>query len=547
VEILVIAILVLPTLCALALLTAYFDHEHRLSSQYIWAIGVGTCLISLALAWALPFNTNIELLIGEWSPISVTHIPLTISVTYEGAILFITLLTVLTYRALINSNPIDIFDTIYTASLCAAALSNTFLTLIVMIGIADLVLILSQLRQISTQTTGATLQKFSPAIINCISLAIIFIAIIGYVVSANSLYFPLAEIDDRTCNIILFAALLRFLPLPFNVSSHTVQYSSFGGFIILMHLTKLITFNLNTQLVALFIGLACVLLLMSGLYTQRNQSFASMKIGALSLFAITLIYKQPLIVAFSGSAWLLSTELLASRITAANSLARRKLRLGLLIARAVGGLCLIGFPFTIGFISFAGLPNALMSRPYSYWLIGFCFFAQSLLVFNILRLMSFRSFRQSHNSEIANPHSIALQRVSISLALTIMVLPILIWGISPSMSASMNVFTIIAQQELIGWSLWILSIGVGIVFWMIEIKLRQTFSAQNISWGNLVFRNQFANFVGLNWLGELCTGALAILGRPFRYFYDLFESDGSLIWAIIIVLLVILVAQRPSP
>lgn len=542
-EILATTLLTLPTLAALALFTTYFDTGRRLSQLTRWAISVGACVIALLLAWALPLLMHTEVIIGNWFPVSVTFTPLVIQITPEGVALTITVMALMTAQAFNQSEQIDPLITLRFAALALAALSNNLITLLVGIGLNDAMTILATLR--STQHPD---RVTPPAIMSALSLTLIFAAILVYTSTNQSLYYPLVNLSERAAALALAGCLLRFVPIPFMLGRTMIQSSSIGGWILLIQFAKLSDLRINNLLLLFYLLCAGLLLGISVLSTKRSSGVAGLNLGALCLCLIGLLAGQSRLLTAAAITWLLGTALLSIQFPSANQLTRRKLRWSLFFARTWGGLNLIGFPLTAGFIAHAGMWTVLLNRPRGWLYLSIWFIAQALLVFATLRLMAFRAFRQTQPSA-APEHEFPLpiQRIAALGAIASLGLPLLALGLYPQFIGAVSIIDSLSQHGLLGWSLWVASIGIGILLWVTEPRWRHIIGERDVAWGTLVIRDQLAAFLSLNWLGGLLQGALRRIAAPFSYFFTLVESDGALIWAIIIVLLTVLINFRPSP
>ena len=541
-EILATTMLTLPTLGALALFTTYFDTGRNLSMLTRWGISVGVCLIAFVLAWSLPLLANTEILIGNWFPISVTFAPLVIHITPEGTALAITITAIMAAKAFNQHEQIDPLITIRYAALGLAALSNNLVTMLIGIGLNDAMTILAALRD-----TKHPERVLPPAIMSAISLTLIFSAILVYSSGNQSLYYPLVNLSERAAMLALVGCLLRFIPIPFTLGRTMVQSSTIGGWILLIQFAKLSPIRISNSLLLLYLSCGLLLLIISTLATKRGNAFAGLTLGALCLCLPTLLVGQPILLTAAAITWLLGTTLIGIQFPSANQLTRRKLRWSLFFARAWGGLNLLGFPLTAGFIAHTGMWSILINRPRGLLYLAIWFLAQSLLVLATLRLMDFRSFHQNSIHPTNYEFPLPIQRIAALGAILCLGLPLLVLGIYPQLIEATSLIDNLGQHGLQGWSLWIASIGMGILLWVTEPRWRHLIGERDVSWGTLVIRDEIATFLSLNWLGTLIQGALRRIAAPFSYFFTIFESDGALIWAVIIVLLAVLITFRPSP
>ena len=100
------------------------------------------------------------------------------------------------------------------SALCVTALAYNLVTLVVGIGLVDLVAAICGL--LKTQQPGRVLRD---ALLHFASLVLLTVAVALYEASGNSLYLPLAHLSSRLIPLISGALVLRFSLVPLRAVS----------------------------------------------------------------------------------------------------------------------------------------------------------------------------------------------------------------------------------------------------------------------------------------------------------------------------------------
>ena len=112
------------------------------------------------------------------------------------------------------------------------------------------------------------------------------------------------------------------------------------------------------------------------------------------------------------------------------------------------------------------------------------------------------------------------------------------FGLLPQLLGATGLNQPVARNGLAGWVTWLLAVVAGVAVWWYEERWQLRLGA---------WRNTIEKAINLNWLREIWSGATERLARPFRLIFPFLESDGALLWAIILVLLVVLVTRPGGP
>ncbi len=96
----------------------------------------------------------------------------------------------------------------------------------------------------------------------------------------------------------------------------------------------------------------------------------------------------------------------------------------------------------------------------------------------------------------------------------------------------------LGRHGITGWAGWGIAIAAGALLWRLEPRWRPMLHP---------IGHRAAGILELGWLYDLLGGAAARLRSPFGRVFGLLESDGSLLWAIIVALLLVLISRPGGP
>jgi hypothetical protein len=156
---------------------------------------------------------------------------------------------------------------------------------------------------------------------------------------------------------------------------------------------------------------------------------------------------------------------------------------------------------------------------------------QLLLTLCALRLWH---WREAPGEDVAP----SLEGYLLSAALGILCLHIMLFGIVPSLAGSASVIDLVTQNGLLGWLLWLFATLLGTAGWWFQPQ-----------WSGLLADSgqKIAAVIGLRWWQDILVGALERIAKPLRGLFVFLESDGALLWAVIVILIIVLVSRPGGP
>lgn len=529
----------------IAALLAQSPRTPQALRTYAWlpiAAGAG---IALLAAWAL-LGQRWEAVIGNWAPVSFTGMPLSLAGFAPTLAILIAWLAVY-FRDCLNLPGADLFtqhptaSALTVASLAIVALGNNLITVLVGLGLTDLLTAYLVLRRQTDERSMLT-----HFVLHGLSIALLLLVMAIHYAAGNSLYLPLMQLSPSTGPALALAMALRLGFAPFRTSADYLgdlrtSASAVAGLLVLTRLPALGITRLPDWFYALAV-LSAVLTLILGLLKAGHASDALLPFvvtAGLYLAATSTAVAIPGVTAAAAIAWLLAGALLAGALLgrAGNdqSALDRRIRQ---VTPALGALGLIGLPPTAGFIGQSGVLAVWAALgPIGAALIAGWIIALAALCYGLLRVVSDATPRVRQARllpEAAAWSSPAILRYGIGgLAL---VAPLILFGVAPALLEAGTLAEAVARHTLVGWGMWLVALAIGALAWHTEARWHPT--AQRLA-------HPLTNLLDLSWLYSLLGGAAARLRSPFNQVFTFLESDGALLWAIIIVLLIVL-ASRPG-
>ena len=530
------------------LFAAIFAQSARIPSSLrslAWlpaAIGAGAALIS---AWLLRGQPAWEAIVGNWSPVSFTGLPLALTgfVPTTAVLIAWTTLYFLDSLKLPDADPFQrhpVASALLIASLTTFALGNNLITLLIGLGLTDLLsAYLALRRQANERNTliGLTL--------NGVSIALLTLVIAVHAAGGSSLYLPMTRLTPSVAPALALAIALRLGFAPFRTSADVwgdmgTTASAVGGLLLLIRLPTLGI----AQLPAWFYGLALVsaLLTLAIAILQAEEDAAAsipfVRTAGVYLAALSATPADVGVTAAAVIAWLIGSTLIAQTNTlqAESVLVERGRR----AIRVVGALGLIGLPLTVGFIGQVGVVATWANRGPTGWLMILAWIASLALLVHLTLHIVFDTTRHEQQKHLAfEPTArlgqFALREVIGWLAATT---PIVIFGVAPDLLGAGTLIEVVGRNGIVGWLGWIIAIAVGVLFWRLGPRWRPFTRG---------IRDHAIAVLDLGWLHSLLEGATARLRRPFGSVFTFLESEGALLWAIIVALLVVLISRPGGP
>jgi hypothetical protein len=242
------------------------------------------------------------------------------------------------------------------------------------------------------------------------------------------------------------------------------------------------------------------------------------------------------IVAAAACAWLLGVTLIGAACSQRSATLTRIAN----ITRTVGALCLIGLPLTVGFIGQAGLAAGFATRGAAglALLLGLILTLAGL-AFLLLRHVVAPAVAPLRGEPIALPLNLDSSRARDAAGWLAALVPALAFGIAPSLLNAGTLLDALARNGIVGWLSWLIALGLGAALWRTRARWWPRLSGNG--------RQRAATILKLSWLYSLLGGAGNRLSAPFARVFTFLESDGALLWAMIIALLLLLIARPGGP
>jgi len=531
---LLIGLLVLPIIGNLASALVWRATRLSLISWAPQGLAMG---LALAIVWMLR-GQSFEYALGGWMPVSLTASPIILANNPSSMALLVAWLSVAFYDAYVqrgNKPTWLLLDGLITGgihtAMVIAALSNNLITLLIGLGLVDLLcgLRLLQIRRIGKYAN-------SDLLFMGMSLALLTVAVALHAAQDNSLYFPLAQLDAQTSGLLAIGLAMRLWLLPVHVPQMDMartalpHWVAHGGatLLALVHLST-IGFSGFPQWLTLLILLSAVLGLANGMITQTTErAQQALVLGSFHLVCAGVVLNQPEVTAAGGVAWLLGNLMVNHRPTANLNIA---IRFGQLM-RLLGVIVLAALPLTVGFVARSGLAEQLMRSPDGFVLAILFLLAQILIVAVALRIALNIPLDELIGDQTPNDHFVGL--IPGLIAFLAVIAPIALFGIVPTLLGSPALSAVFGRSGALTWVALALSVILGIGLWWTEVR-----------WSPLLENrlSQIEHALSLDWLREIFGGAFERLAKPLRLVFPFLESDGAMLWAIIVLLLVVAVSR----
>jgi formate hydrogenlyase subunit 3/multisubunit Na+/H+ antiporter MnhD subunit len=198
---------------------------------------------------------------------------------------------------------------------------------------------------------------------------------------------------------------------------------------------------------------------------------------------------------------------------------------------AIAAVALVAMPLTLGFVGRSAL-LAAFARADAWLLLVASGVAQALLVATLLRLIA----RPAAGQFPASP----LVRGLGALGLAGLVAPLIIFGLAPDRLADLlgvaapSLLEVLARMPTVGWIVWALGVGVGVLLWWRDSHVR-------------AIRGQLhpplQALFSLRWFYRLIAGLVEVAGRAIRAAALLLEGEGALLWVLVVLVLAWLFTQ----
>jgi len=480
----------------------------------ILPVSAGLALVS---AWLLLAQTDWQIVVGGWSPVSLIGVPLALSdfpPAYGPLIAWVA-----TYLAhLLTNAPATLLRpadyALLSVALLLVAFANNFITLLVGLGLVDLFTFYRSLRHGANEPRAAWLG------LALNSGAVLSLTMLGalHAAGGGSLHLPLMQLSPSAAPLLALVVALRLGFVPFRLPTSPqaelpAQAGLLSTFLLLMRLPQLGV----TLLPAWFYLLGIISALLFLLVRDPRAPHPAIAAAGAHLAALSIATATPSAIAASATAWLLGVAL-TSPLPAG-------LRWGDLAARLSGAACLAGFPLSLGFLGQADLLTLWAEQGAVGWLLILGWLAVLAILANALSALMIAT--------PTDPPTAPAWRWWISrLALLI---PVILFSAFPAL---LEAETWLSQRSLTGGLAWLAAASSGVLLWRIKTR----WPAER--WSSLGF---MPAVLALDWLHDLLGGTVRRLSRPFESAFTILEGDGTLAWAALIALVLILLARAGGP
>lgn len=499
---------------------------------------------ALIAAWLLSRQPSWEAVVGDWSPISFTGLPLAMAGFIPSAGIVIAWTTLYFLNSLQSpdtsrpeSHPTA--PALFIASLALVAFANNLVTLLIGLGLTDLLTAYWALRRQDNERNALI-----GLMLNGFSIALLTLVVATHAAESNSLHLPLARLDASKAPVLALAIALRLNFAPFRPSPSVwgdlrTTAGAVGGLLVLARLPALGITRLPEWFYALALISALLTLIIAILQAdERTEALVpAIATAGAYLASTSAVLAIPGVTAAATVAWLIGAALISQPESAdAPSWVERTRR----VSRIAGALCLISLPLTVGFVGHAGIVATWTARNASGWLFALAWVVSfALMAFVLLKIVFDSTAEQTQQMRlIPDPRRPGTWIAREAIGGLVAWAPMLLFGIAPMLLAAGSLADVLARNGMIGWASWVVNIALGALLWRLEPRWRPAIRSMS---------DHAIETFDLGWLYSLIGGAVARLRSPFGRVFTLLESDGALLWAIIVVLLIVLISRPGGP
>jgi len=482
---------------------------------------------SFLAAWLLLIQTDWQVVVGGWSPVSLTGLPLALASFAPACGLIITWVAVylsnLVLVAPAGRSLSPAGYALFTAALLLVAFANNFITLLVGLGLVDLLMFCYRLLR---GEMGDDARAFWLGLIfNSTAVLLLVMLAAVHASAGGSLHLPIMRISSSVAPVLALVAALRLGLIPFHLPINAQVGPMFiadalGVFLLLMRLPQLGV----VALPAWFYALVVVSALLCLLLRDPGAPHRFVNTASAYLVALSAVLAVPGAVAASASAWVLGITLLDPSVPGP---ARPRWLTSVL--RLMGAACLIGLPFTVGFVGYAGILPLWINQGVAGWLLGIGWVAATAVLVDAL----------IGQISAPSPDSSAASLWRWVASRLILLAPVLISSIAPALIGAGTWGELLDRGGIADG---MLRLAPALLF---GVSLRRLQARWPAGWSSL--RARVSPALSLSWAHDLMAGAMQRMRRPFQSVFTLLEGDGILSWAAIVALVLILLSRTEGP
>ncbi len=495
--------------------------------------------ITAGLAWLAVWvlrGQEFEGVLGGWAPVSLTASPLILASFTPGAAVVIAWVSLHGLRLLQQQHEATdaerLLDVFVIVGLVLAAFANSATALLVGLGLVDGVSFVAALLAPNKSRTAALHLLLNGA--SLVLLTAVFALHVGQgnTAPSGSAYFPLMRVGDYLQPFADAVLLLRCatapLMAPSQENSPHWQASACATLLLMAHLPGL---GLGVHAAWLLTVLVFSGLLASALACVNDSPSRALPILNMAAFygaAASIATAQSSAIAAAAIAWLLGYPLLQASLNQPAPFNRAAQA-----ARLMGAAAWVGLPLTVGFVGQAGIVVALGWPSVLAWAVGLALLAATALRIALAPM----PVQLALGLEMNTPRWSGWRTAEFA-PLAVLMAGVLAFGLFPQLLGATGLNQPVARNGWLGWAAWLLAVVAGVALWWFEDRWQPRIEA---------WRSTIENALSLKWLRDLWGGTTERVAQPFRLIFPFLESDGALLWAIILVLLGVLVTRPGGP
>ena len=489
-------------------------------------------LVALFTLLALRSFNPISQIVSDWLPVSVFGVPISFRVDQSAWVIGLgltlvgaaTAFTWFAYPREFRPAP-RALSLLLIASALASVFASNLLTLALAWGMLDVVfticLLASNPPEISRRATLAI-------VLNTASTLCVWIAALLIENGHDSLYWHLLNLPSNSLNWLAAAAVLRVGLYPFHQwlpvelsrePDRAILLFGVPSSVGLALWARLAIANiLPTQSIVPWLAVLSALLgaFLSWREPQPRKGlpFIALSLAGLAVINVAAASRSGTLTAAAVNWLFIVAGLFISR-----GLDRRALWWS--AGAAIAALSLIGLPGTLGFIvrqqTMSGLINAG-----DWLLLIMTMLAETLLVAAVIRLIL-----APLNENV--PQGL-LRRIGFGLAIALTALPLIILAVVPSLIPSVpSIPQALSSLSFIDWIAFVAPIAAGIML-VRRDERAATAESSLTSW---------TDWLQLDWLTTLAALLVNLVGRALRALAGIFEGEGGLVWALLILVVAV--------
>jgi hypothetical protein len=474
---------------------------------------IAVATLSLIFAMML-LRQPLSIGFGGWMPISVTGATLALTSPNGAFAIVVAAIAIRLSSALAGENvSASITAALALIGWSIAGLADNTLTLLVGVGFSDLCV---AWRDLQRRGNVAATDFFT----NTLSVFFLVMSFAAAGTRANTSQFIAHALTDWSV-VFAFAAIAIRVGFVFVSNRMDTASWNIGVWLVLARLPTIMTnpvpnwFLFWAVLSAAVFAVRCF----AESDAERRTNFASAT--AKSLATLSVVTNDVTVVCAASIAWMIG-DALARHNDNDSPLMN--------VRRWLAAAIWLGVPLTAGFVGRVGVVSQLAQRGWA----GIVVLSLSLLALGIgvsaLLSGESRGHIRSALSDRQNRRFIG--------SVIVLAFAAILFGAFTTLYANTTLTQMLSRDITLNGSAFLVSVALCVAFWRaaprLQDRLRPAFDRASRA---LAFEE---------W-GDTVAGAFARMGSPFKHVFTFFEADGTVIWAIIVVMLLILTTRGITP